>query len=50
MVMPIVLRPETEADLLQAQDWYQQESSELAEAFADRFKPKRCQWRQSNSR
>ena len=33
--MLTVVRPETEADLLQARDWYQQESSELAEAFAD---------------
>jgi plasmid stabilization system protein ParE len=31
----IVLRPEAQADLLQAQDWYEQEGPELAEAFAD---------------
>ena len=33
----IVLRPEAEADLLQARDWYEQEVPELAEAFADSF-------------
>jgi len=33
----IVLRPEAEADLLQARDWYGQEDSELAEAFLDSF-------------
>jgi plasmid stabilization system protein ParE len=37
MGLPIVLRPEAEADLLQARDWYEQESSELAEAFAECF-------------
>lgn len=35
MRLPIVLRPEAEADLLQAHHWYEQEGSELAEAFAD---------------
>ena len=33
----IVLRPAAETDLLQAYDWYEQERSELAEAFADAF-------------
>jgi plasmid stabilization system protein ParE len=33
----IVLRPAAEADLLQARDWYEEESSKLAEAFADRW-------------
>ena len=33
----VVLRPEAEADLLQARDWYGKEGSELAEAFADSF-------------
>src|SRR5258705_5427938 len=33
----IVLRPEAQADLLQARDWYKQEGSEFAEAFADSF-------------
>lgn len=33
----IVLRPEAQADLLQARDWYEQEASELAETFADSF-------------
>jgi toxin ParE1/3/4 len=33
----IVLRPEAEADLLQARNWYEQEDSELAEAFVDSF-------------
>lgn len=33
----LVLRPKAEADLLQARDWYEQESLELAEAFADSF-------------
>jgi plasmid stabilization system protein ParE len=37
MGLPIVLRPKAEADLLQTRDWYEQESSELAEAFADSF-------------
>lgn len=31
----IVLRPEAEADLLQARNWYEQEGSELAEAFTN---------------
>ncbi|MDQ1639630.1 MAG: toxin ParE1/3/4 [Pyrinomonadaceae bacterium] len=33
----IVLRPEAQADLLQARDWYAQEDSELAEAFVGSF-------------
>lgn len=33
----IVLRPEAQVDLLQARDWYEQEGSELAEAFVDSF-------------
>ena len=33
----IVLRPEAQADLLQARDWYGQEDSELAEVFLDSF-------------
>jgi plasmid stabilization system protein ParE len=33
----VVLRPEAEADLLRARDWYERESSELALAFADSF-------------
>jgi len=33
----IVLRPEAEADLLAARDWYEQEVPELAQAFADSF-------------
>lgn len=37
MSLRIVLRPEAEADLLAARDWYEQERSELAEAFADSF-------------
>jgi len=37
MTRRIVLRPEAEADLLQARDWYGQEDSDLAEAFLDSF-------------
>ena len=33
----VVLRPEAQADLLQARDWYEQEGLELAEAFLDSF-------------
>ncbi len=33
----IVLRPEAQADLLAARDWYERERSELGEAFADSF-------------
>jgi plasmid stabilization system protein ParE len=33
----IVLRPAAEADLLQARDWYEQETSALAKEFADAF-------------
>ena len=33
----VVLRPEAEADLLQARDWYRQEGSELAESFVNSF-------------
>lgn len=33
----IVLRPEAEADLLQARHWYEQEDPDLASAFADTF-------------
>jgi plasmid stabilization system protein ParE len=33
----VVLRPEAEADLLRARDWYEREGSELALAFADSF-------------
>ncbi len=33
----IVLRPEAQADLLQARNWYEQEGLELAEAFAHSF-------------
>jgi toxin ParE1/3/4 len=31
----VVLRPEAEADLLQARDWYEHEGPELAKAFVD---------------
>lgn len=37
MSLCVVLRPEAEDDLLAARAWYEQESSELAEAFADSF-------------
>jgi plasmid stabilization system protein ParE len=37
MGLRVVLRPETEADLLQAHDWYGQDSPELAAAFVDSF-------------
>ena len=33
----IVLRPEAEADLFQARDWYARERPELADAFVDSF-------------
>ena len=37
MGLRIVLRPETEADLFQARDWYEQEDAEIAAAFVDSF-------------
>lgn len=37
MGLPVVLRPEAEADLSEARDWYELEASELADAFADSF-------------
>jgi plasmid stabilization system protein ParE len=37
MSLRVVLRPEAEADLLAARAWYEQERSELAEAFSDSF-------------
>jgi plasmid stabilization system protein ParE len=35
MSLPIVLRPEAEADLLAAGDWYDKQRSGLADEFAD---------------
>ena len=37
MGLPVVLRPETEVDLMQARDWYHQDGPELAAAFVDSF-------------
>lgn len=37
MGLRVVLRPETEADLLEARDWYEQDGAELAAAFVDSF-------------
>jgi plasmid stabilization system protein ParE len=37
MGLRVVLRPETEADLSQARDWYEQDGPELATAFVDSF-------------
>jgi plasmid stabilization system protein ParE len=37
MGLRVVLRPETESDLLQAHDWYEQDGPELAEAFVGSF-------------
>jgi plasmid stabilization system protein ParE len=37
MGLRVVLRPETEADLWQARDWYWQDNAELAAAFVDSF-------------
>jgi hypothetical protein len=37
MSLRIVLRPEADADLMQARDWYEHEGSGLADAFADTF-------------
>jgi toxin ParE1/3/4 len=35
MSLPVVLRPEAQADLLAARDWYEQRRPGLGEAFAD---------------
>ena len=35
MSLPIVLRPEAQADLLAAQHWYEQQRAGLGEAFAE---------------
>ena len=35
MSLPIVWRPEAEADLLAARDWYEWQRSGLGEEFAD---------------
>jgi plasmid stabilization system protein ParE len=35
MSLPILLRPEALADLLEARDWYEQQRAGLGEAFAE---------------
>jgi len=35
MSLPIVLRPEAQADLLEARDWYEHERVGLGDAFAE---------------
>src|SRR3954470_5179678 len=35
MSLPVVLRPEAQADLVAARDWYEQQRPGLGDAFAD---------------
>lgn len=35
MSLPLILRPEAQADLLAAQKWYEEQRSGLGAAFAD---------------
>jgi len=37
MSVPVVLRPEAQADLLQARDWYERQRAGLGDEFAEAF-------------